>query len=124
MKTQESFYLTKLRCEIAMQQALLEWQPVKLDSQQDCELKCPRCQSTNIGTRGRAENGRQRYNCWGCRRSFTEQPKVEWHCNCLTPGSIPKCQDCPDFHPFLQLVKLKAETLRSLSEQELQQLLT
>lgn len=115
MNAQETFYLNKLRCDIAIQQALSSWRPLP----QFSGIECPRCQSRELVKRG-LENGKQRYICRGCQRSFTEKPKIE--CNCLIPGNQPKCQDCPQFKQFLTLVKQKMNGLQGLGFHELQRL--
>ncbi|MBD0344261.1 MAG: IS1 family transposase [Coleofasciculus sp. Co-bin14] len=113
MNPQETFYLNKLRCEVAMQQALKEWQP----SPRSSGIECPRCQSPKIVRYG-SPGGKQRYFCNGCRRAFTERPKIE--CNCSHPGQQSSCQDCPQFKEFLALVEQKVDGLRGLNQQELQ----
>jgi ribosomal protein S27E len=115
MNTQETFYLNKLRCEVAMQQALKSWQP----KPQFEGVECPRCQSRKIVKYG-SPRGTQRYFCNGCRRAFTERPKIE--CHCLIPGQQPHCQDCPHFKKFLGSVKQRVDSLRGLTLQELQRL--
>ena len=40
------------------------------------QMLCPDCGSINIGKRGIRE-GRQRYRCLTCRRSFIEAPKTK-----------------------------------------------
>ncbi len=115
MNPQETFYLNKLRCEVAMQQALKEWQP----SPRSSGIECPRCQSSKIVRYG-SPRGKQRYFCNGCRRAFTERPKIE--CNCLIPGQQSSCQDCPHFKKFLAQVKQRVDSLQGLTLQELQDL--
>jgi hypothetical protein len=117
MNPQEAFYLNKLRCEVAMQQALKEWQPKPRSS----GIECPRCQSSKIVRYG-SPGGKQRYFCNGCCRAFTERPTIE--CHCLVPGQQPHCQDCPQFKEFLALVEQKVDGLRGLNQQELQSLLS
>ena len=117
MNTQETFYLNKLRCEVAMQQALEDWQ----FSPQFEVVECPRCQLRKIVKSG-SLGGTQKYFCNGCRRAFTERPKIE--CHCLIPGQQPHCQDCPQFKKFLDLVEQKVDGLRGLNPQELQSLLS
>ncbi len=115
MNTQEIFYLNKLRCEVAFQQALSSWQPpLQLEG-----IECPRCQSRKIVKRGR-ENGKQRYICRGCQRAFTE--RCQFKCDCEIPGRQLKCQDCPEFMQFLSLVKQKVDTLQGLNQEELRRI--
>jgi DNA-directed RNA polymerase subunit RPC12/RpoP len=117
MNTQETFYLNKLRCEVAFQQALSSWQPpLQLEG-----IECPRCQSRKIVKRGR-ERGKQRYICRGCQRAFTE--RCQFKCDCEIPGRLLKCQDCPEFMQFLSVVKQKADTLRGLNQEELRRILS
>ncbi|BAZ51961.1 hypothetical protein NIES4103_46200 [Nostoc sp. NIES-4103] len=115
MNTQKIFDLNKLRCEIAMQQALQEWQP----QPRTYSIECPRCNSTLLVKCGRA-NGVQKYLCNDCDRTFKERPRFV--CECLIPGHQPNCQSCPQFKEFLGLVKQKMDELRFLSFQELQNL--
>jgi hypothetical protein len=117
MNPQKTFYLNKLRCEVAMQQALQEWQPLHRSS----GIECPRCQSPKIVRYG-SPGGKQRYFCNGCDRAFLERPTIE--CHCLVPGQQPHCQDCPQFKEFLDLVEQKVDGLRGLNPQELQNLLS
>ncbi len=115
MNTQEIFYLNKLRCEVAMQQALKDWQ----SSPQFSGIECPRCQSRQIAKNG-CPGGTQRYLCNSCGRAFKERPKIE--CHCLIPGQQPSCQECPHFKKFLGSVKQRVDSLRGLTLQELQRL--
>ncbi|MBW4597766.1 MAG: hypothetical protein KME46_33890 [Brasilonema angustatum HA4187-MV1] len=108
MNTQESFDLNKRRCEIAMQQALQSWQ-VK---PQTYGMECPKCNSTMIGKNGHP-GGVQRYFCKSCHRNFKQRPLLE--CDCLIPGNQLKCQSCPQFKEFLEIVKQKVDDLRKLS---------
>jgi len=117
MNTQEIFYLNKLRCEVAMQQALQDWQ----SSPRFDGIECPKCQSRKISKNG-CPKGTQQYLCNSCGRVFKERPKIE--CHCLIPGQQPFCQDCPHFKKFLGSVKQKADGLRGLNLQELQSLLS
>lgn len=115
MNPKETFYFNKLRCEVAMQQAVQEWQ----SSPRFEIIECPRCKSPNTSKNG-CRRGTYRYLCNSCRRIFKERPKFE--CYCLVPGQQPSCQDCPHFKRFLGSVKQKVESLRGLSWQELQRL--
>lgn len=115
MNTQKIFDLNKLRCELAMQQALQKWQP----QPKTYGLECPQCNSTRLVKSGRY-NGIQKYLCNDCDRTFQERPRFV--CECLIPGTQLKCQSCPQFKEFLILVKQKMEELRCLSLQELQSL--
>ncbi|MBD2438772.1 IS1 family transposase [Nostoc sp. FACHB-110] len=115
MNTQKIFDLNKLRCEVAMQQALQEWQP----QPQTYGLDCPKCNSTQLVKMGRY-NGKQKYLCNDCDRIFQERPRLK--CECLIPGHQSNCQSCPQFQEFLALVKQKMDELRILSFQELQNL--
>ncbi|MBW4596855.1 MAG: hypothetical protein KME46_29180 [Brasilonema angustatum HA4187-MV1] len=115
MNTQESFDLNKRRCEVAMQQALQSWQ-VK---PQTYGMECPKCNSTMIGKNGHC-GGVQRYFCKNCHRNFKQRPLLE--CDCLIPGNQLKCQSCPQFKEFLEIVKQKVDDLRKLSLIELQNL--
>lgn len=112
MNTQETFNLTKLRCEVAMQQALKCWQPQPRSE----GIECPRCESRRIIKHGTPRN-KQQYLCNDCCRTFHERSKIE--CHCLIPGKQPCCQDCPKFKLFLDLVKQNVDALRELSQQEL-----
>lgn len=115
MNTQKIFDFNKLRCEVAMQQALQEWQP----QPKIYGLECPRCNSTRLVKIGRPD-GIQKYVCNDCDRTFKERPRFV--CECLIPGHQPKCQSCPQFQEFLALVKQKMDELRCFSFQELQNL--
>lgn len=114
MNTQESFNFNKLRCEIAMQQALQSWQP----KPQVYGMSCPKCNSNLIGKSGREPDGVQRHVCKNCDRVFRARPLIT--CNCLIPGKELRCQSCPQFQEFLEIVKQKVDDLRFLSFQELQ----
>ncbi|MBD2596534.1 hypothetical protein H6G74_19675 [Nostoc spongiaeforme FACHB-130] len=116
MNTQERFNLNKLRCELAMQQALQEWQP----KPQIYGMECSKCNSKLIGKNGRETDGVQRYVCKNCSRVFRARPFLT--CSCLIPGKELKCQSCPQFQEFLGIVKQKVDKLRFLSFQELQSL--
>lgn len=107
--------LNKLRCELAMQQALQEWQ-VK---PQIYGMECPKCKSNQIWRCGISE-GVQRYQCKNCQRRF--QNRLQLVCDCLIPGKQVKCQDCPQFKEFLEIVKQKVDTLIDLSEIDLEKL--
>ncbi|AVH61988.1 transposase [Nostoc sp. 'Peltigera membranacea cyanobiont' N6] len=115
MNTQKIFYLNKLRCEVAMQQALQDWQP----QPKTYGFECPRCNSTRL-VKIRSSNSIQKYLCNDCDRSFQERPRFV--CECLIPGHQLNCQSCPQFKEFLGLVKQKMDELRFLSFQELQSL--
>ncbi|MDZ8186451.1 MAG: hypothetical protein RMX96_16575 [Nostoc sp. ChiSLP02] len=115
MNTQKVFDLNKLRCEVAMQQALQKWQP----QPKTYGIECPRCNSTRLVKNSRY-NGIQKYLCNDCDRIFKERPRFV--CECLIPGNQLKCQSCPQFKEFLGLVKQKMEELRFLSFEELQNL--
>jgi transposase-like protein len=39
-------------------------------------LRCPSCASTDLVRNGRAPNGKQRYLCRSCRRSFRDDPQA------------------------------------------------
>ncbi|MBD2681726.1 IS1 family transposase [Nostoc paludosum FACHB-159] len=116
MNTQESFNLNKLRCEVAMQQALQSWQP----KPQIYGMECPKCKSHLLGKHGREPDGVQRYICKNCSRVFRARPLMA--CNCLIPGKELSCQSCPQFQEFLDIVKQKMDILRFLSFEELQNL--
>lgn len=116
MNTQESFNLNKLRCEVAMQQALQSWQP----KPQVYGMECPKCNSNLLGKHGREPDGVQRYICKNCSRVFRARPLIT--CNCLIPGKELRCQSCPQFKEFLGIVKQKMDKLGFLSFQELQSL--
>lgn len=116
MNTQESFDLNKLRCEIAMQQALHSRQA----KPQNYGMSCPKCNSTLIRKNGRSPDDVQRYLCKNCHRNFKQRPLLE--CDCLIPGHQLKCQSCPQFKEFLEIVKHKMDDLRKLSLIELQNL--
>lgn len=115
MNTQKIFDFNKLRCEVAMQQALQEWQP----QPKTYGIGCPRCNSTRLVRIGRLD-GIQKYVCNDCDRTFKERPRFV--CECLIPGHQSKCQSCPQFQEFLGLVKQKMDELRCFSFQELQNL--
>ena len=115
MNTQKIFDFNKLRCEVAMQQALQKWQP----QPKTYGVGCPRCNSTGLVKTGRSD-GVQKYLCSDCDRTFKERPRFV--CECLIPGHQPKCQSCPQFQEFLGLVKQKMDELSFLSFQELQNL--
>lgn len=116
MNTQESFDLNKLRCEVAMQQVLLRWHP----KPQIYGMSCPKCNSTLIGKNGHSPDGVQQYLCKNCHRNFNERPLID--CDCLIPVHQLKCQCCPQFKEFLEIVKHKMDDLRKLSLIELQNL--
>lgn len=116
MNTQESFNLNKLRCEVAMQQALQSWQP----KAQVYGMECPKCNSHILGKHGRELDGVQRYICKDCSRVFRARPLMT--CNCLFPGKELRCQHCPQFQEFLGIVKENMVKLRFLSFQELENL--
>ncbi|WP_445243541.1 MULTISPECIES: transposase [unclassified Microcoleus] len=118
MNIQDLFNLTKLRSEVAMQQALPHWQP-KAQSE---GLQCPRCDSRHVAGRGYTENRTRRYICRGCGVSFTEIAKFD--CRCQNPGTLPKCQDCPSFQEFLPALKEKVRGLHNKNREELDALLS
>ncbi|HLO85334.1 MAG TPA: hypothetical protein VK203_10025 [Nostocaceae cyanobacterium] len=98
MNTEEQFLLNKLRCELAMQQALQSWHP----KPRVFGIECPRCKSDIIGKHGTIK-GVQKYICKSCHRTFIERAKLV--CDCLIPGQQLKCQRCPQFKEFLEIVK-------------------
>lgn len=117
MNIQDLFNLSKLRSEVAMQQALPHWQPpTQFDG-----LQCPRCASRHVVKRGYNDSKNRRYICRGCGVSFTEIPKFD--CHCQNPGTLPKCQDCPYFQEFLPTLKEKARSLQGKNREELDALL-
>lgn len=109
MNALSDFYLNKVRCEVAMQQALQEWQP----KPKTYGMECPRCHSTLVVKKGQ-RGGVQKYLCNDCYRSFKQRPLLE--CDCLIPGQQLKCQNCPQFKEFLGIVKQKTDSLRLLNE--------
>lgn len=113
MNYQQTFNLNRLRCEIGIKQALKHWQPPKPKH----EIECPRCRSQSIAIYGWVE-GKRRYICKDCQRTFRERPK--WECFCSIPGQDPQCQDCPYFNQFLTEIKQKTEELKHLSQKELE----
>lgn len=110
------FGLTKLRAEVATRQVLSEYQYQPRVYGQEC----PFCQSTNY-VKYCLENGKQRYRCRSCQRRFNERPVFD--CNCLQPGQIPKCQDCPQFKNIMELVRKRSKELAYWSAEQLQNLL-
>lgn len=113
MNLKETFYLNKLRSEIAMQQLLKDWQP------RPPRLECPQCKSGRVVKHGWA-NGKRFYLCNNCKRHFIERPIFE--CNCSIPGTNLRCQDCPQFQEFLPQFKKQVESLRNLNLNELEAL--
>jgi transposase-like protein len=113
MNIQDLFNLTKLRSEVAMQQALPHW-PSRTQSE---GLQCPECASRHVVKRGYNENKTRRYICRGCGVSFTEIAKFD--CRCQNPGTLPKCQDCPYFQEFLPTLKEKVCMLHNKNRKEL-----
>lgn len=113
MNAKTIFHLNQLRCEVAKQAVLKDWQPITIED----KIKCPRCNSGNPYKNGHPYN-KQRYLCRSCKFSFQEQPLVK--CSCSTPGSHLDCQNCPRFKEFLQLVKKKVESLQELTIEELE----
>lgn len=113
MNIQDLFNLTKLRSEVAMQQALPHW-PSRTQSE---GLQCPECASRHVVKRGYNENKTRRYICRGCGVSFTEIAKFD--CRCQNPGTLPKCQDCPYFQEFLPTLKEKVGMLQNKNREEL-----
>lgn len=113
MNLKETFYLSKLRSSIAMQQLLKDWQP------RPQRLECPQCKSVRFVKHGSVA-GIQLYLCNSCKRTFRERPIFE--CNCSIPGTNPKCQDCPQFQEFLPQLKKQVESLRNLNLSELEAL--
>lgn len=113
MNIQDLFNLTKLRSEVAMQQALPHW-PSRTQSE---GLQCPECASRHVVKRGYNENKTRRYICRGCGVSFTEIAKFD--CRCQNPGTLPKCQDCPYFQEFLPTLKEKVCMLQNKNREEL-----
>ena len=117
MNIQDLFNLTKLRSEVAMQQALPHWQ----SKAQSEGLQCPQCASRHVAGRGYNENKTRRYICRGCGVSFTEIAKFD--CRCQNPGTLPKCQDCPSFQEFLPTLKENVRRLQNKNREELDALL-
>lgn len=115
MDIQALFYLNQLRCQVAKQAVLKDWQPQTKEE----EIKCPRCNRGNPYKNGCPYN-KQRYLCRACQFRFQEKPLLK--CSCITPGSDLACQNCPRFKEFLQLVKNKVKSLQELSLEELQRL--
>jgi len=114
MKFQDVFNLNQLKCEIAMQRALTRWQVPKVYG-----TKCPFCGSTDH-VKHSLENGKQRYRCQGCKRSFTERTQFE--CDCQRPGKTTKCHECPGFQAFVEVTRQYTAELKGLNLQQLQNL--
>ncbi len=102
--------------EVAMREALLNWPPLKSSQ----NIECPRCQFTEFFKNG-WNNGKRRYSCRKCGRSFGIESPLE--CNCSIPGQLPQCEDCPYFHEFNENWKRKIESLEGKSFEELERLL-
>lgn len=114
MKFQNVFHVTQLKCEIAMQQTLQQWQGPKVYG-----TDCPFCGSTEY-VKYCVENGKQRYRCRKCKRRFTERTQFE--CSCQLPGKTTKCQECPGFQAFVEVVRQYTTQLQGLNLQQLQSL--
>ncbi|MTJ52650.1 IS1 family transposase [Anabaena sp. UHCC 0253] len=115
MNTEEQFLLNKIRCEVAMQETLKSWHPKPINS----EIECPRCKSNQIRKYGSFQ-GVQKYICKKCKRTFLERPI--FICDCSIPGKQLKCQKCPQFQDFLEIVRQRINSLATLSPVELQRL--
>lgn len=114
MKFQTVFNLNQLKCEIAMQRALKQWQGPKVYG-----AECPFCGSTDYG-KYCVENGKQRYRCRGCKRRFTERNQFE--CACQIPGRMTRCHECPGLQEFVELARQYSDKLRGLDLEQLQEL--
>jgi len=117
LEAQSQLKLKDLRAQVARQEALSSWQ---LSSASPLALVCPDCQSSHIRRKGLA-NGRQRYSCYGCKRSF--YAPEHWNCTCQLPGDLASCQTCPKFEKFLAVMAEKLESLQGLNAEQLQALL-
>jgi len=114
MKFQDVFNLSQLKCEIAMQRALKQWQGPKVYG-----TECPFCGSPDY-VKYSLENGRQRYRCRGCERRFTERTQFE--CSCQIPGKMTRCHECPGFQAFVEVTRQYTAELQGLNLQQLQNL--
>lgn len=115
MNTEEQFLLNKIRCEVAMQETLKSWHSKPMTS----EIECPRCKSNQISKHGSFQ-GVQKYICKKCKRTFLERPI--FICDCSIPGELLKCQRCPQFKDFLEIIRDRINSLATLSLLELQRL--
>lgn len=115
MSLQEILALNQLRCKIATVRAMETWSPGPTTYGDTC----PHCNSANYGKYS-VEQGTQRYRCRDCKRRFNERPVFT--CDCVEPGQIPRCHDCPKFEEFLKSFKSQADDLRMLNRAELETL--
>lgn len=114
MSIKENFFLNKFRCEVAMQQVLQSWHPTPRIG-----IECPECNSNLICKNG-VIKGVQGYLCKNCQQVFLEKPNLV--CDCSIPGKQLKCQECPQFKEFLEIVKQKVNKLLPLDILELQKI--
>ncbi len=92
--------------DIAMGQALEDWERLPFDVDHPV---CPDCQSQDINiSRGRP--GRRSYRCRGCNHLFYESTDLT--CDCDTPGTSPKCQECINYQRLMFRVRQKVQVLK------------
>jgi len=113
MNIQAKLKLHKLRNKIALLQLRETWKP------EEKKVKCPFCQSLAVYRQRQSPTGNT-HGCQSCQQKFSEE--LFPGCVCKTPGRLPKCLDCSDFHLILPLIKKKVSSLQKLTLQELEDL--
>jgi hypothetical protein len=115
MNAKTLFYLNSLRTKIALREVLQDWK-LEIES----PIKCPFCQSEEVYKRMQSKDGNT-HICRGCGQNFSREMLPD--CQCVRPGNLMKCQDCPRFQAILPLLKEKVSSLQGLNRQELEKLL-
>ncbi|OKH21488.1 hypothetical protein FACHB389_31680 [Nostoc calcicola FACHB-389] len=115
----EQFELNKLRTQIAFT-IVLQQENFK-EPEVIGRISCPFCQSQRVNQRMRRQNGNT-HICQQCRQNFSLE--LVDGCRCWSPGKLAKCHDCSRFQAMLPLLKEVSDSLRNLSRQELENLLS
>ncbi|MBW4611465.1 MAG: hypothetical protein KME22_30850 [Hassallia sp. WJT32-NPBG1] len=115
MDAKTLFYLNSLRTKIAFKEAVQDWKP-----QIQGPMKCPLCESEKVYIRMSPQDGNT-HICQSCKQNFSREMLPG--CQCVRPGNLMKCLDCPRFEVFIELLKEKVSGLQGLNRQELKKLL-
>lgn len=115
MSVHERISLKRKITEIALNEAILGWEPPVSG-----QLHCPFCQSDRIYQLMQRKNG-MTHGCRECEKVFSLELVPQ--CRCVRPGKFAKCVSCPQYQQIRELMKFNIEQLRYLSEVEVDQIL-
>lgn len=115
MSAKTLFYVNRLRTQIAFKEVVKDWKPEIQEP-----IKCPFCQCEKVYKRMQVKD-ENTHICAECRQNFSREMLAG--CQCVMPGNLMKCQDCPRFQVIVRLLKEKVSSLQGLNRQELETLL-